>query len=346
MVKYRSRAPLRLGLAGGGTDLSPYCDAFGGAILNATIDRYAYVTLEPLHHGPLQFEARDTGVSLSLDPDASSLQLEGELILHKAVYRRICMDFNGGRPFPCRLVSYCESPPGSGLGSSSTVVVALLKAFAEAMQLPLGDYDLAHLAFEIERVDAGLQGGRQDQYAATFGGFNFMEFRAEDRVIVNPLRVKNWILSELESSLLLYYTGQSRASAAIIAEQARNMAHSGPSNPAIEAMHQLKADAYEMKEALLRGDIGHVASVLNKSWEAKKSTASSITNSSINALMDTAFSSGAIAGKVSGAGGGGFVTFLVDPERRTELAKVLQQQNGQLMPCSFTKRGAEGWRID
>jgi D-glycero-alpha-D-manno-heptose-7-phosphate kinase len=345
---YRSRAPLRIGLAGGGTDLSPYCDLHGGAVLNATIDLYACATLElrPGDDDAVSFEAVDTGAVLQamghdlLSDDAPA----GELPLHGAVYRRVVRQFRNGRPFGCRLVTYCEAPPGSGLGSSSTMVVAIIKAFVEAFSLPLGEYDIAHLAFEIERIDASMLGGRQDQYAAAFGGVNFIEFFADDRVIVNPLRVKNWILAELESSIVLFYTGVSRASASIIAEQTRNL--TAASETAMQAMHRLKADAFEMKEAILRGNIERVAGILNSSWASKKRTANQVSNASIDDVMTRAFSAGARAGKVSGAGGGGFITFIVDPTRRIELIRALEATEGRVISCSFTKNGTEGWRID
>ena len=340
----RARAPLRLGLAGGGTDLSPYCEEFGGAVLNATIDLYAYATLEPLAGDRVHFVAQDAGFEESDPADPDAIAIEGKAILHRAVYKSITRRFLGGKPYPCRLTTFCEAPPGSGLGSSSTMVVAMVKAFVEALALPLGEYDIARLAFEIERVEARLQGGRQDQYAATFGGFNFMEFYADERVIVNPLRIKHWVLSELEASIVLFYTGVSRSSAAIIAEQARNI--TDHASKSVEAMHQLKADSYSMKEAVLKGDFRGFANVLNKSWLAKKQTAGSISNSQIERLMETAMEAGAIAGKVSGAGGGGFITFVIDPIARVNVIRRLDQEEGQVMTCSFTKAGTQGWRID
>lgn len=340
----RARAPLRLGLAGGGTDLSPFCDQHGGAILNATISLYAYATLQPLQGDRVIFEARDTGQVLECPADVAQLPGGSQLQLHQAVYRRLVKDFRNGEPFPCRLTTYCDAPPGSGLGSSSTLVVAMLQAFAEAWSLPMGEYDVAHLAFEIERRDVGLQGGRQDQYAATFGGFNFMEFYADDRVIVNPLRIKSWVLSELEASLVLFFTGVSRASAEIIAEQTRNMATSAQLS--FQAMQQLKSDAYAMKEAVLKGNIGQFAAVLNNSWAAKKRTAHSVSNDLIESVMASAMRAGAIGGKVSGAGGGGFITFMVDPTRRIELIKHLRDEvRGTIVPCSFTRSGAQAWRM-
>lgn len=224
------------------------------------------------------------------------------------------------------------------------MVVALVKAFVEALSLPLGEYDIARLAFEIERIDAQLQGGRQDQYAAAFGGFNFIEFHADERVVVNPLRIKNWILSELEASIVLFYTSVSRSSAAIIAEQTKNM--SSNVTRSIDALHQLKSDAFAMKEAVLKGDLRTFAAIMNRSWNAKKQTAGSITNDRIERLMDITMRAGAIAGKVSGAGGGGFITFITDPASRVDVVRRLNEEEGTVMTCGFTKRGTEGWRLE
>jgi D-glycero-alpha-D-manno-heptose-7-phosphate kinase len=340
----RARAPLRLGLAGGGTDLASYCERYGGAVLNATIDLYAYATIEPLDGDRVIFEAADIGFTAIEDADPRDWALDGEAILHKAVYARIVRNYRDGAPFPCRITTYCEAPPGSGLGSSSTMMVAMVKAFVELLALPLGEYDIARLAYSIERKDAGLAGGQQDQYAATFGGFNFIEFFAGERVVVNPLRVKNWILAELEASIVLFHTGVSRASAAIIAEQNRNI-ESGAGR-SLDAMHLLKDDAFAMKEAVLKGDFAGFAAVLNRSWAAKRQMASAISNDRIERLMHRAMAVGAVAAKVSGAGGGGFITLVVDPARRIEVIRGLSQEEGQVMTCSFTKRGSEGWRID
>jgi len=342
-VIIRARAPLRLGLAGGGTDLSPFCDLHGGYVLNATIDLYAYAHIEPMEDGMVSMSARDIRHEFSA-PAVPVLEPEGPLALHKAVYNRIVRQYCGDRALPMRLITYCDAPPGSGLGSSSTLVVAMIKAFVEWLRLPLGEYDIARMAFEVERLEVGHSGGRQDQYAATFGGFNFMEFYAEGRVIVNPLRVKNWILSELETSIVLYYTGASRVSAAIIDEQIRNIeAHSDAS---LDAMHHLKEDALGMKEAILKGDFAGFARHMGASWEAKKRTASSITNPEIERLFEVATAAGAIAGKVSGAGGGGYTIFIVDPSKRMDVIRALSAAGGEVHPCHFTKHGTEGWRLD
>jgi D-glycero-alpha-D-manno-heptose-7-phosphate kinase len=338
----RSRAPLRLGLAGGGTDVSPYCDKYGGAVLNVTIDQYAYTIIEPCDDGRVSFTATDLGCRVEM-PAGEAMQIADPLILHRAVYRRILTQFNDGRPLPCRITTFCDAPPGSGLGTSSTMVVSMVKAFVEWLNLPLGEYEIAHLAFEIERIDARLEGGRQDQYAATFGGVNFIEFLRDDRVIVNPLRVKNWIISEMETSLVLFDSGVSRSSARIIREQTDKLASNNTTT--LEAMHALKDDAFHMKECLLKGDFDRMALCLRKSWDAKKRLADNVSNGHIDSVIDAAIDAGARAGKVSGAGGGGFVTFLVAPERRMHVIRALSEQDGHVMVCHLTRHGTEGWKI-
>jgi D-glycero-alpha-D-manno-heptose-7-phosphate kinase len=338
----RARAPLRLGLAGGGTDVSPYCDIHGGYVLNATLDRYAYAVIKTLDEPVVRFVATDQQTEKT-KAVTEQLLLNGKLDLHKAVYSHMVEHFNGGAPIPMELNTFCDAPAGSGLGSSSTLVVVMIRAFAELLNLPLDDYTIAHLAFKIERVDCGMQGGRQDQYSATFGGFNFMEFYADERAVINPLRIKNWIICELEASLVLFFTGVSRESARIIADQSGNV--KAGSADALEAMHGIKREALVMKECLLRGDFAGLVDSMRLGWENKKRSAKTVSNPHIDEIYDAAIKAGAMAGKVSGAGGGGFMLFIVPPERRMNLIRTLNKFEGQVSNCHFTKHGTQAWRI-
>jgi len=342
----RSRAPLRLGFAGGGTDVAPYCDQYGGCVLNATIDLFANCTIELSPNGKLiNLRALDLGSHERL-PLQATLPLDGELKLHRAIYNRIVRDFLGGKPIAVNVSTWSDAPPGSGLGSSSTLVVGILAAYVELLSLPLGEYDIAQLAYEIERMDCKLAGGKQDQYAATFGGFNFMEFYESERVIVNPLRIRRHIELELESSLLLYFTGRSRESARIIEDQVKAAGADGkPDEKAIEAMHQVKQMAYAMKESVLKADINGFHANLGASWAAKKQMARSISNSGIEAIALKAMKAGAKAVKISGAGGGGFMMISVEPTQRHRIVAALKDSGGVFHDFNFVDHGVETWKV-
>lgn len=337
----RSKAPLRLGLAGGGSDVSPYSDIYGGLILNATINLYAYCTIEETNDGIISINSYDSDCHKTY-PSALQLPIDGDASLIKGVYNRVVKDFNLP-PLSFKITTYNDAPAGSGLGTSSTMVVCILKAFVEWKSLPLGDYEIAKLAYEIERKDLQLSGGKQDQFAAAFGGFNYIEFLKDDVVIVNPLKIKRWIIDELEASMLLYFTGRSRSSAAIIDEQQKNTQENN--SKAIEAMHRIKQSAIDTKLALLKGDIDAFANILRDAWENKKKMAKDITNPVIQEAMDIAKQAGAKAGKVSGAGGGGFIMFVVEPTRKKEVEEALKKLDGFVMPFNFSDGGAHGWKI-
>ncbi|QAB15781.1 GHMP family kinase ATP-binding protein [Hydrogenovibrio thermophilus] len=339
-MKVRSRAPLRLGIAGGGTDVSPYCDEFGGAVLNATIDMYAYCTIIDQCEGKVEFEAQDIGKSFSGIPGMQDIA--GDLVLHKAIYNRVMEDFNDGNYLSIKITTYSDAPAGSGLGSSSTLVVAILKAFQELLNLPLGEYDLAHLAYDIERIDCGLSGGKQDQYCAAFGGVNYMEFFSDDRVIVNPLRIKQHTLNELEASTLLFFTGVSRDSANIINDQI----HAVEDLQKLEGLHKVKQSAAVMKEFILKSDICRLIEQQTSAWQAKKVTSALISNPLIEKISETVIGAGAKSLKVSGAGGGGFMMIFCDPDNRHHIQNKLRQYEGRFFNFHFTNTGAESWVVN
>ena len=333
----RARAPLRLSFAGGGTDVSPYCEEHGGAVLNATVDRFAYASVSPCAQG---FIVRsldyDCTVSCGLEAEFAE---DGQLSLAKAVVNRFRRDFD--LTSGAAVTLHNDAPPGSGLGSSSAITVALVACLARTKRLPLDSYDLAELAYEIERVDAGIQGGRQDQYAATFGGFNFIEFEA-GRTIVNALRISADTLYELQYRLLMARVGPSRTSDHIISRQMENYVKGSAAT--IQAMHGLKALAYEMKRALLLGEIDFMGELLHQAWQHKKALADGIATPRADEIYELARAAGALGGKMSGAGGGGFMVFLCKEDRTFAVQAALEEARVETNKVAFGGEGVQTWK--
>jgi D-glycero-alpha-D-manno-heptose-7-phosphate kinase len=338
---YRSKAPLRIGLAGGGTDVSPYSDIYGGAILNASVSLYASANIEPLPENNIILSALDHKEEYRFEW-SDSLLVDGKLDLLKGVYNRIQKDFGMART-GFRLTTFVEAPAGSGLGTSSTLVVAIIGAFAEMLRLPLGEYDIAHLAYEIERKDLQMAGGRQDQYAAAFGGVNYMEFYGDDNVVVNPLRIKQQYLFELENNLLLYYTATNRESAKIIEKQSKNVVDK--KEKSIEAMHQLKQQSQMMKEAILKGRLHEIGEILDFGFRQKRQMAEGISNNMLEEIYDEAKKAGATGGKISGAGGGGFMIFYCPGISKYRVTEALIKFGGYCKPYQFVDHGLTTWTI-
>lgn len=333
----RSKSPLRLGLAGGGTDVSPYSDLYGGAILNAAINLYAHTTIEPLDSGEIIIESAGKKESV-VYAASDSLPIDGTFDLIKGVYNRLMKDYIG-KPLSFQLTTSLDVPAGSGLGTSSSLVVSILSAFSKWLNISLSAYEMAQLAYEIERIDLGMIGGRQDQYAAAFGGFNFMEFHTGDKVNVNPLFLKPDTVSQLEHNLVLYYTGTSRLSSRIIEAQRDNV-NAGVA-ASIEAMHRLKEQASLMKDALLNDRIDAIGEILHFGWQNKKQMATGITNPLIDEIYDAAIQAGSTGGKMSGAGGGGFIFFYCPGNTRVRVVEALPQFGGEVRSFQFVGKGVE-----
>ena len=329
----RARAPLRLGIAGGGTDVAPYSTEKGGAVLNATIDKFAYCTIRPRKNDRVTVKSLDYGLVEEWPLNERPLEYGGSFDLIKAVTNHF--DIKSGFD----MFTHSDAPPGSGLGGSSTVIVCILGAMSEWLGVPMTQYDIAQLAYTLEREELGLKGGKQDQYAAAFGGFNYIEFKKDD-VIVTPLRVRKDILHELQYSMLLCYTGKTRQSASIIESQMNNYI-SGQNEVALDATKKL---AEEAKDALLRGEIHHLGEILHQSWEQKKLFSSIVSNDSIDAYYNVAKENGAIGGKISGAGGGGFMFFLCEFERKHIVARELVKLGAIIYDFNFEKDGLQTWR--
>ena len=348
----RSRAPLRLGFAGGGTDLESYSNQFGGAVLNTTISMYAYCTIIPTDDGKIRIYSYDNKNNLEID-SVPEIPLDGDnLILHRGIYNRIVKDYNGGKPLSFIMSTSNDAPIGSGLGTSSTMVVAIIEAFNRWLGLGLYDYQKARLAYEIERFDLKLAGGKQDQYAAVFGGFNFMEFKTDSSVIVNSLRLEKSRIDEFECSLLLYYSGKSRKSATQQLELSKNIITNqienteNKQNKTMDAMSNLKQNAYLMKDYVLTGNMKAFAECLRVGWENKKKTSSIVSNKELEETINFALENGAEAVKVSGAGGGGFLMLYCNPFNRQKLVDAMESLPGRVYPVRFSRTGAESWIVE
>ena len=332
--RIRARAPLRISFAGGGTDVPPFPALEGGCVLSATIDRYAHGSLVPRADRMVTIESVDfkTTTQMTLD---NEILCDGSLDLIKAAVRRFGRVGTDGYD----LVLRSSAPPGSGLGSSSTMMVALTGLLAEHYGLAMGPYQTAQLAWAIEREDLGIAGGMQDLYAATFGGFNFIEFA--DRVIVNPLRIRDEIVLELELSLLLCFTGITRDSARVIEDQTRR-ATTG-ADETLAGLRAQKELAVAMKSALLTGELNDFGALLGEAWIQKKRMSPFISNERIDELYELALSKGALGGKVTGAGGGGYILLFCDFTRKHRVIEALEFAGADVTEFAFDTKGVTTW---
>jgi len=332
---FRAKAPLRIGFGGGGTDVPPYPEERGGVVLSATIDKYAYCSLATRDDEVVNVTSLDYDL-VTRYPLNDKLEYDGKLDLVKAATKVMGME-NG-----VDLFLHSDVPPGSGLGTSSTMTVALVGAIRHWLRLPLSDYDIAELAYRIERQEAGIKGGKQDQYAASFGGFNFIEFLGE-KTIVNPLRIKREIINELEYRLMLCYTGKTRLSAGIIDDQVKGYIEK--KEDVVRALDETKASAIAMKNALLLGQIDEFGSLLHQTWLSKKRFTPKMTDTHIDELYDVARQNGAIGGKLLGAGGGGYLLLLCEFDKRNILAQKLEEYGGKIANFAFESNGLQTWEV-
>jgi D-glycero-alpha-D-manno-heptose-7-phosphate kinase len=329
----RARAPLRISFCGGGTDVSPYPERHGGVVLSATIDKYAYATLRPRPGSSISLTSLDYDV-VAKYRHSKAMQLDGSLDLVKQVVKRM------SRGSGLELFLHSDAPPGSGLGSSSTLVVALIGAFLEWRAQPLTPYEIAELAYRIERQDLGIAGGRQDQYAAAFGGFNYIEFLG-DRTVVNPLRIRRSVVNELQYRLLLCYTGQRRLSSGIIKRQTRSFVRAD--RAVVRALHGLKTLTSDMKDALLLGRLDAFGELLHQAWLHKRKLDPQISSGPIDDMYAEARRRGAVGGKILGAGGGGYLLLFCRFDRKHVIAAQLEKMGGQVVEFSFESQGLETW---
>jgi D-glycero-alpha-D-manno-heptose-7-phosphate kinase len=333
----RARAPLRISFAGGGTDVPPFPAQEGGAVLSATINQYAFASLRPRLDRQISVQSLDFGLSVEFGLDEPVL-FDGDLDLPKAAVRRLLDRDHAGFD----LFLHSGAPPGSGLGASSAMVVALVGVLQEKYRLTMTNYQIAEIAYQIEREDLAIRGGLQDHYAATFGGFNFIEFGAE-HVIVNPLRIRPDVVNELEHNLLLVYTGRTRLSDHIIDDQVSRYRAGEPE--AVEGLWQQRTLAKQLKDALLRGRFDDFGCLLDEAWQAKRRLSPKVSTAFIDEAYDVAKTNGALGGKVTGAGGGGYMIFYCRFDRRHLVAEALIKLGLAVSELTFDQSGLTTWRV-
>lgn len=335
-----------MALAGGGTDLEPYWKEYGGVVLNATIDQYAYCKIEPYECCKREthwvFNSIDLGIDERRDFYSSDFMnyaySDGPLKLLINTYQYLTYKLERE---PVKITTYVEAPPGSGLGSSSALVVALVAAICEYYGLPMGEYDIAEDAVEIERKICDLPGGKQDQFAAAFGGFNFMEFLQDGRAIVNPLRLNYKTQNMMELNTVLYYVGKPRKNSRVIENTSEGLKNS---ETVLNATHKIKEACIEYKNALLTGDFDKISELMETYWKNKLETNPHVASPEILDAYDFALWNGATAAKISGAGGGGHMVLFTEFEKRHQLISALEGKEGRVVPFKFVKHGVDVWR--
>lgn len=348
-VIVRSRAPLRISFAGGGTELPPFIEKYGGLVISSTISKYAHTTIKWLPgHDKIIFRARD----LSKEHEWAyknylsflSNPVTGDLLLHQAVLQEFLNEYSLSLPAPIEISTYCDAPEGSGLGSSSTLTVSIVKAMSLFFSIPLKESELAKLAYKIERKKLGFAGGLQDHYSATYGGLNYIDFKQNGDVIVNQLRLSQTHSAELESWLVMIYTGQSRNSGDVIQKQITSIVNSD--QEVITRLLKIKEYAEHCKNLIMSENFKELGNLMHDAWLEKRSISESISNQEINNLYETAKGLGAIGGKLSGAGGGGYLLLICDPEEKPKLfSELFNKTKYKPENIYLSRSSATAWRI-
>lgn len=327
------RSPVRISFAGGGTDLPSYYEEFGGAVLSCTINKYFYTILGKRTDDRVQVISSDLRIFETWQKLESTDARGTGLEIPLAVLKDLALDIS------VDLFLASEIPPGTGLGSSASVCVNILKTLTTYVHQPLTKSDLAERAFRVAHDVLGRHIGKQDEYAAAFGGLNWITFHANGSVDVEPLDLDSELVRELESRLMLFFTGSSHCSWTILEEQERSTRkHSGK---AVDALHDVCRLADEMHRSLTTGNVASVGSLMHEAWEAKKRVSDKISSPRIDHLYELARRHGALGGKITGAGGGGFLLLYCEPDRQSSVRAALTQEGVREMAFGFDFQGAQ-----
>ncbi len=327
----RSRAPLRIEFGGGGTDVPEYYEKKEGFVLNATINKYSYVSLHPFSQGiKINLENKNT----TEFPNLKSIKYEGDLDMVRAIMKSMQVDNK-------EVFLRNDSPPSSGLGTNAAISTSLLGAIYKLRDKEINRSEIAEYAYQIVSKELGIFGGKQNQYASAFGGINAMNFKSDGKVIINPIKMSKNTLRELEKHLVLVYIGKRTNPNEILKKQERESIQKGK----LEELDKLKSIALSMKDSLENGDIIEFANLIEKAWLTKKAFNSNITTHYINHIYEVAKKSGAVGGRIIGAGGGGHMLFYAESNREPELAKKLQENGARVTDFSFDMEGLSVWEV-
>jgi D-glycero-alpha-D-manno-heptose-7-phosphate kinase len=327
------RSPVRISFAGGGTDLPSYYERFGGAVVSAAINKYFYTVLVKRHDGRIQVISSDLRV-FEMWRDIANLDIRGSgLEIPLAVLKDLACDVS------VDLFLSSEIPPGTGLGSSASVCVNILKTLTTYLNRPLSKYDLAERAFHISRNILGRHIGRQDEFAAAYGGLNFISFDTSGLTQVQPMDLDSDLLRELQANLMLFFTGSAHHSWTILQEQEK--VTSGKTGPAVDALHEVRALADRILAALRSGNLDFFGSLLDEGWRAKKRISTKISNPRIDHLYELARRHGALGGKITGAGGGGFLLLYCERQHQSAVRSALHGEGLPEMTFAFDNNGAQ-----
>jgi D-glycero-alpha-D-manno-heptose-7-phosphate kinase len=336
----RGKAPLRISFVGGGTDIPVYYEKYGGAVLCSTMNHYVRVSLSPRDDGQISIYSLDFDVGVKYHLAEPPVYHEALKLVLAAVSR---LSPHTGLTSGFSISVQSDAPVGSGLGGSASLTVALLGTLMEYLRLhQFNKREIAELAYTVERLDLGISGGKQDQYEASFGGFNLIEF-GRDRIVVTPLRLSRDILNDLEHHCLLCYTGRTRASAKVV-DQFKESVNTGRKET-LDNLDQTHRLVYDMKNALLCGELFDFAKMLDHAWQMKlKHHPESMVTPVISEMYHEARLHGAVAGKLLGAGAGGYLLLFCEGDKKRKVRERLQKLGGQFMDFSFVDEGVETWR--
>lgn len=345
MHTVKSRAPLRIGISGGGTDIESFSKIHSGCVINGAINLYSTCLIKLTNNKYHIFTSLNNNKSIKIHKNRDlELKHDDQLDLIIGVYKYFIKYFAINDKHKIEIKTYLDVPGGSGLGGSSTLIVSLIEGLKKIYNQVFDDYEAAEIAYKIERKFLKIPGGKQDQYAAVFGGINYMDFEKNGRVIVNRLNIVHDIINELEDNLVLFYTDQRRNHHEVINKQIKNIGVSN--NKTINNLKKIKSECQEMKSILLKNELVKIPETFIKSWSFKKKISDNVTDAKFDKLLSQALKNGAMAGKWSGAGGGGFMIFYTDYNNKRKLINFLSDRPfGKIYNFSFVKHGAQSWYV-